>query len=203
MIPSINHRKRSDEFFDETRILEGKPSNHAWDPGKETMFGFSARYHPLLAPKIISKSLTLADVKEYNYSAFYQQGLIGDIESDALAYVIYDAIFTGQHLVYGNVLQTKLNQMTTDGAIVNSEILTVDGDIGPSTIRVLNLLSIGQIGEMLRLLYARKAEIGGRIAQTIIRRQKAEGLEIKDLTNGMIYRTECRCEVAANFFLAA
>lgn len=203
MIPGIDHRRRSDEFFDETRILEGEPSNHAWDPGKETMYGFSARFHPLLAPKIISKTLTLSDVKDYNYTVFYQQGLIGDIESDALAYVIYDALFTGQHLVYGNVLQTKLNQMTTDGAIRNSQILIIDGDIGPTTIRVLNLLSIAQIGEMLRLLYARKAEIGGRIAQTIIRRQKAEGLTVKDLTNGMIYRTVCRCEVAANFFLAA
>lgn len=154
---------------------EGKYSNHPSDSGGETMWGITRRvaerhgYHGPMRelPRSTAKAIYK---REYFEEPGFDKVLL---QSSTIAKELFD---TGVNIGPGNSckwLQQCLNRLNKKGTLYKD--LKVDGDIGPSTLKALQIYlnDRGSQGELV-LYRMLNAEQGAYYNQLADRREKDE-----------------------------
>lgn len=124
------HSKRFDRAMTHTFKWEGGYVNDPHDPGGETKYGISKRSNP----EIDIPSLTKKDAKEIYYKKYWFPFRFDELSSETLAIKVFDV---GVNV--GTKKAIKWLQKCV-GA-------TVDGIIGPETIRLTNQAPQAQVLE--------------------------------------------------------
>jgi lysozyme family protein len=123
-----------DIAFNHTLKLEGKYSNHAADPGGETMYGITKRDHP----EAFKNGLpTLEMAKAIYYKNYWSPLGCENLNSQNIANELFD---TGVNMGIGmaaKFAQRAFNRLKP----AQWEALIEDGTIGPKSVLAFNTLS--------------------------------------------------------------
>lgn len=195
----MSNQKRFKEFYLATLNFEGKASDHSWDPGGSTMYGLSATYNPLIADKIVDRSLTIDEAIDYVYNQYFLRYKLDQIKNEALAFIIFDSIFSGQSREIIRSIQNVANAMGIPQQ-VKLPMLSTDGVIGPKTIAVLNGVDTSDEEEaVVSVLKVRAQTHAKLIGSSIMKWQENRDIESVDVSNGILNRMNKRLAKATNF----
>ena len=123
-----------DIAFNRTLKLEGKYSNHAADPGGETIYGITKRDYPELFK---NKLPTLEEAKEVYLTKYWTLLGCEHLISQNIANELFD---TGVNMGVGTAAkfaQQSYNRLKP----ADWSVLLTDGSIGPVSVRAFNNLS--------------------------------------------------------------
>ena len=118
--------------FDKTLAVEGGYSNHAADPGGETMYGIAKRYWPEMwrdGPP------TLDAARNFYEREFWKSLRLDKLQSQPIAEEIFD---TAVNMGAGRavkIAQEAYNYFATRKGL---RALLVDGEFGPKTLGAIN-----------------------------------------------------------------
>jgi len=127
-----------DIAFDLTNNAEGGYSNHRFDLGGKTKYGFTEKFARKKGYKGDIIDLPFEIVKDWARDEFWDRFKLGLIDSQILANEIYDSAFNIGPRV-AKWLQQNLNALNKNESLWND--LKEDGKIGMITLGIVNVVT--------------------------------------------------------------